>query len=142
MLKCHTCLRHHFSNLVAIHPPAIRAFTVSAVVTIGRARPPGRTPLQASRGNGRRPSSDNFTRISIPRGLEGGRVIETRDPIKLVAQVERYLSVNDVAKAHRLVENASRKVNTVVAWNTLMRHAMETNHVPRALRFYNDVYTL
>ncbi|KAF8535847.1 hypothetical protein BDD12DRAFT_853758 [Trichophaea hybrida] len=138
MLKCHACLRHHITNLIAIYPPAIRAFTASAVVTSGLARPPGRrTPLQSSRGNGRRP--DNFVRISIPRGLEGEHMTETRDPIKLVAQVERYLSVNDVAKAHRLVENASRKINTVVAWNRLMQHAMEINYVPRALRFYNDM---
>jgi len=68
-----------------------------------------------------------------------GRMIETRDPREVMMHVGRFLAHNDVAQAHKILEQASGKIGTVAAWNTLIRHAMEKHHPVRALRFYNDM---
>jgi hypothetical protein len=85
----------------------------------------------------REPKDPRYVRI--PQGTRGNYTRETRDPKDVVMQVEDYLRVGDVAKAHGLVERVSGKIGTVVAWNQLIRNAMDGGKYQRALRYYNDV---
>ena len=73
------------------------------------------------------------------RPYNKGHELETRDPREVMALVSRFLVRDDVAKAHRILEQASGKIGTVAAWNTLIHHAMEKQQPVRALRFYNDM---
>lgn len=152
MLRCRSCVRNHLSSLISIHSPAatvVRPFTASAIVSTGRRiRHSTRSETSPKRSDARRPSGgsggksrpSNFARVPLPR-FGGDSQGETRDPVKLAARVEEYLAVNDVARAHRVVELAASKIGTVVSWNRLIVHSMKTHNVKRAFRFYNDVIT-
>ena len=136
MLKCPRCAHQQLSR----HVRALATATT-------RSSPKPRTPAPTHgddafgvrRKNFGAPYEDNFQRVRIPQGLRGGFKLETRDPKEVVMQVDTYLAVDDVAKAHGLVEKVSGKIETVVAWNALIRHAMQKGQVVRALKFYNDV---
>ena len=142
MLRCRSCVRNHLSGLISIHS-LVRPFTASAIVGAG-ARV--KSSKRSSRGDARRPPGgsggdprlSNFTHVPLPR-LNGGPHGETRDPLRLAARVEEYLAVNDVARAHRAVEFAASKIDTVISWNRLIAHSMNAHNVKRAFRFYNDV---
>lgn len=62
------------------------------------------------------------------------------DPKDLGDRVGRLLRSNDVAQAAALTREAQRRqVRCELAWNHLMRYAMEKGYPEVAFKFYNDV---
>lgn len=166
MLNCRSCLHRQISSLLSIHAPTARALSFSRPSLArtfeysnnrrpdSNSRDDRRSSRPAPRPRDRdepRPKDRMGARghtdkepldpryVIIPQGIRGGFKKETRDPRDVVIQVEAYLGVGDVAKAHRLVENLSGKIDTVVAWNQLIRRSMDEGKHARAMRFYNDV---
>ena len=146
MLRCRSCVQNRLSVLISIHS-LVRPFTASAIVGAGArmksskrsSRSDARRPPEAPPSAGK-PRLGNFTHVPLPR-LNGHQHGETRDPLRLAAHVEEYLAVDDVARAHRAVELAASKIDTVISWNRLIAHSMNAHNVKRAFRFYNDVTT-
>ena len=121
MLNCRTCLRSQVSSLSAI---PTRAFSTTLPTAFRQqsdgprsARPRPRKPVDPNAPRARdrieprrkvdpdAPLPPGFVRI--PQGTSPGFSRETRDPRDIVNQVETYIKVGDVAKAHKMLETVS-----------------------------------
>ncbi|KAI5848111.1 hypothetical protein BZA05DRAFT_420407 [Tricharina praecox] len=147
MLKCQSCLRSNLTIFLSIHtplPPHRGGVRAKSTVTKSATayRPRSNEPRHRSNEPVRNTARSILNRPPDRRVLllyDQGRKLETRDPREVMGHVERFLAHEDVARAHRILEQASGRIGTVAAWNTLIRHSMEKQQPARALRFYNDM---
>ena len=64
------------------------------------------------------------------------------DPLKFTEHVRLLLGKNDVPTAYALLQYASKSMNCVVAWNSLILWCFENDRINPALKIYNEVCRL
>lgn len=111
MLGCRLCWRRSFAALISVH------------------RGPGNS-------SSRRPYYDPGFAALTP---ERRKPLAYHDSHKLADAVKRHLSKGDALKALQLVHESSRRLDSVVGWNHIIRHYLDQGSVQKAFRIYNDV---
>ncbi|KAA8902096.1 hypothetical protein FN846DRAFT_955924 [Sphaerosporella brunnea] len=150
MLKCRNCVPIHLKTLLSIHtPPPTRLLSLSAVAAARsseQGKAPGREPSQSgprssiARGAPgspiHRPEIDSV-KVSTPLG--GGYILQTRDPLRVLAEVNVLLEEGNFDKAHALVLKLTGKIETIHSWNALIKDMFGRKKVLAALKLYNDM---
>jgi pentatricopeptide repeat protein len=156
MLKCRNCARNHLQTLLSIHasPPAqfaTRSFSFSAVAAAGpdnvnsgrggnrrqTGTPRRESGLRDLTGSSiHRPQLDTL-KVAIPLG--GGYTLQTRDPLRVLSEVNGFLERGNFDKAHALVEKLTGKIETTHSWNALIKYLLDRRKVVAALKMYNDM---
>jgi hypothetical protein len=145
MLKCRSCALRQIHSLLSIHQAPARSFssTSSNALRNNIVAPPRRVKSKGAATNPLLKSQPKDPKVVAYQKLSRAEFQEqgaaSTDAKKVADEVEKFLKKGDVAKAHRLLEKAPRKLDTVYAWNSLMKHSLNTGNVTRALKFYNEV---
>ncbi|KAI5815224.1 hypothetical protein BZA77DRAFT_388636 [Pyronema omphalodes] len=145
MLKCRSCALRQINSILSIHQASARSFssTSSNALRNNTIAPPRRVKSKNAATNPLLRNQPKDPKVIAYEKQSRAELQEkagaSTDAKKVAEEVEKFLNKGDVAKAHRLLERAPRKLNTVYSWNSLMKHSLHNRNVTRALKFYNEM---